>query len=112
MSRTRYHFLRIEEDRTVKHVVTLPGQTLGRLAVIPGILVKDVRGQTVVATARRKAVHGDVLFTTTLARKYGCYAAADIHRLDDNDDIFLQDAVEAYRELERSWGQADSPSAV
>ena len=62
MSRTRYHFLRIEEDRTVKYVVTLPGQTLGRLAVIPGILVKDVRG---------RALHDDTRKEVRLLRRRG-----------------------------------------
>lgn len=97
--RQKYHFLRVEEHATGRSVLTLPGQVIGRERLSPGILVKDVKGQSSVAKAKRLAKVGDILFTTSLKRANGYYTAGDIYRLDGNDNLLYADAQEQFDKL-------------
>ena len=64
----KYHFFKATQMPGGKSLLSLPGQKLGGYDITPGILVKDMRGSTAVSSARRKAVPGEVFFTTTLRR--------------------------------------------
>jgi hypothetical protein len=100
MKRPKYHFLTIVETSFGKSVVTLAGQTFGLTPIAANTLVKDAKGHTFVAAARRKGNPGDVFFTTTLRPGAGFVTASDMHPLQDaSTNILYNDALEAYNNL-------------
>lgn len=80
----------------------MPGQTFGQNAVPAGVLVKDAKGRTVVAKARKTAKEGDLFFTTTLKQASGCLVTLDICRLDEQGNMFAAEAREYYKNFEES----------
>lgn len=106
--RPKYHFLTVVTTKTGKRIVAMPGQTFGQKAVTPGVLVKDVKGGTIVANVRKTAKEGDVFFTTTLKQADGCLVVQDIYRLDDQENIFAVEAREYYEKY-RSGLPKSSP---
>lgn len=98
----KYHFFKATQTPGGKSLLSLPGQKLGGYDITPGILVKDMRGSTAVSSARRKAVPGEVFFTTTLRRNGLSLVARDIVSLDKNSDVLLSDARDAYDQLASS----------
>lgn len=104
----KYHFFKATQTPCGKSLLSLPGQRLGSFTILPGILVKDMRGSTAVASARRKAVPGEVFFTTTLRRNGHSLVARDMASLDKNGDVLLSDARDAYDRLTSS---STNPSA-
>lgn len=100
---TPYHFLTITLDqRGGKHLVTLPGQRIGREDLSPNVIVKDIGPARTMENTRRNGNPGDIFFTTTLRRARNCYAAREATPLSGNEDIFHQDAALAYRQLQES----------
>ena len=95
----KYHFFTLTETGHGKSLLSLPGQTLGTQPIFPGILVKDGRGGTAVASAKRRAAVGDILFTSTLRRNGHGLVASDMHNLKDNTDVLLSDALDLYERL-------------
>lgn len=95
----KYHFLKIEKTSSGKHFLTLPGQVIGRTPVISHILVKDIKGKTLLSKTKKSANPGEIYFTTTLKRVSHCYTAADIHPLEGNENIFYADAKEEYHKI-------------
>lgn len=101
--RTPYHFLTIILDRNgKKHLVALPGQKIGREDLTPNIIVKDIGKSHIMENTRKKGNPGDIFFTTTLRRARNCYAAREATPLNDNENIFHQDAILAYQKLQES----------
>lgn len=98
----KYHFFKATQMPGGKSLLSLPGQKLGEYDITPGILVKDMRGSTAVSSARRKAVPGEVFFTTTLRRNGLSLVARDMISLDKNRDVLLSDARDAYDQLASS----------
>ena len=95
----KYHFLTICERANGRSLVTLPGQTFGRNPVPEHVLVKDVKGSTVLTRTKRKGRTGEVFFTTSLTAKLGYCTAKDIHPLEGNDNVLYQDACDEYERL-------------
>ena len=100
--KTRYYFLAAVPNGRGLSLVTLPGQTLGRTPVSPGVIVKDVRGGRAVSAARKKALPGDVFFTTTLRSGTGFYTAEDAWTATGNLPVLFPDAGEALETLLRN----------
>lgn len=98
--KTNYHFLVLKRFPSGLSIVTLPGQTIGRYEdiVLSDIIVKDLRGKDEVRKAKKDAEEGDIFFTTSLARKNGCYTARDIVNLSKCDNLFLIEPRAAYEE--------------
>lgn len=98
--RPKYHFLTTSQTSSGKHLHAIAGQTFGRTAVNPDILIKDVKGSTTVKNKRRKARPGEIFFTTTLKPSAGCYTATDIYPLSESDEnILFSDARAEYDKL-------------
>ena len=97
--RPRYHFFVSSTNGSGKSLLSLPGQTFGRIPVPVGVLVKDAKGSHEVEKARRKSYIGEVFFTTSL-RSLGCtLAALDMHPLAGAGDAGFPDAEEEFRNL-------------
>lgn len=99
MKRPKFHFLTVIQNGSGRSLVPLPGQTFGRTGVMSGVLVKDVKGKTIVARARKSCAVGDILYTTTLGFTTNSYIARDLYRLDDTSNIFIAEAREQYEKL-------------
>lgn len=106
----RYHFLTIRKVPSGKQLVTLPGQRLGRKNVLPGILVKDRKGSTLLERTRRHGQPGDVFFTTTLRNRCGFYTAEDIHPLRGYEDVTLSGVEDAWKEYAHRCAAPDRRS--
>lgn len=102
MKRSKYHFFRYTQTTCGKSLLSLPGQTFGQVSVPAGVLVKDARGSTAVARAKRTASVGEIFFSTSVRRLSGCLVASDMHSLDRNTDILLSDAEEEYAKITTS----------
>jgi len=96
--RPKYHFLIARKSPSGGGILTLPGQTFGLKPVMAGITVKDLKGWTVIANARRKAKDGEVFFTTTLSQSTHTMVATNIFPLEGCDDILYQDVHEQYQQ--------------
>lgn len=112
MAKNRYHFFRLEQHSIGKSFLTIPGQTLGKESIHPGILVKDYKGKTVIARAKRNARVGEIFFTTTLARANACYKAKDIYPLDSHEQVLFSDAYDAYASLSEKKDNESGSSDV
>ena len=99
--RTKYHFLQIKRLPTGRYLFALPGQMLGRSPLYLGVLVKDIRGATIVSRTKRKAEDDQIFFTTTLKKSGGCYTAKDIYPLEGHGNAFYADAQDEYDKLVR-----------
>ena len=100
----KFHFLHVEKTSPGKHILTLPGQVIGRTPVVSHVLVKDIKGQTLLSRTRKSANPGEIYFTTTLKRVSHCYTAADIHPLEGNDNVFYSDVKEEYQKIIKKYG--------
>lgn len=106
MKRPKYHFLVAVPNGSGRSIVTLPGQSFGRLPVPDDVLVKDEKGKTAVSCMRRKAGEGELFFTTSLRRlPGGGLVASDIHRLCNVQDIMYSDAMDEYEKYEKKQTQ-------
>lgn len=99
MKRPKYHFFVAAANGNGKSLLSLPGQTFGQIPVPANVLVKDMKGSTAVASARRKSSLGDIWFTTTLKRNGLSLVAKDMHSLRGCTDVFLADAAQEYENL-------------
>lgn len=107
MKRPKYHFLRCGQNGRGKSIFTLPGQTFGQIPVPSGILVKDVRGNSAVARARKTASIGDIFFTTTLKHERYKLTVKDIHALDRQVDAVFSDVFDLYEKYKEKQSAPD-----
>ena len=101
MKRPKYHFATIVKNtQGTMSLVTLPFQTFGQIPVPAWVLVKDIKGQTVVARMKKKGFPGAVYFTTSLRPGHGFVKAADLHFITEAErNVLYSDALDAYERL-------------
>jgi len=99
MRKPKYHFLVLRAYGNGTSLVALPGQTFGNRKVPEGVLVKDRKGSTVIARARKGARDGDIFFTTSLRPLGDVLSADDIFPLRGHGRALFADAEDEYEKL-------------
>lgn len=97
--RPKFHFLVLRTCGHGTSLVALPGQTFGNRKVPEGVLVKDRKGSSVIARARKGASDGDIFFTTSLRPLGDVLSADDAFPLRRHGRVLFADAEDEYEKL-------------